>query len=60
MPPPSHEQAEEKRALTCQRHNLPSGCGREAEDCLLCLLQLSSCARNRLALLAGEGQRVRL
>lgn len=43
--------------LTCQRHDLPSSSGREAEDCLLCLLQLSSRTR---ALLAGKSQGVRL
>lgn len=46
--------------LTCQRHNLPSSSGREAEDCLLCLLQLSSRTREHLALLAGKSQGVRL
>lgn len=39
--------------LTCQQHNLPSSSGREVEDCLLCLLQLSSCT-----LLAGKSQGV--
>lgn len=46
--------------LTCQRHDLPSSSGREAEDCLLCLLQLSSRTRDHLALLAGKSQGVRL
>lgn len=44
--------------LTCQRHDLPSSSGREAEDCLLCLLQLSSHTRDHLALLAGKSQGV--
>jgi len=59
-PPPHLKQAEEKRVLTCQRHDLPSSSGREAEDCLLCLLQLSHRTRDHLALLAGESQGVRL
>lgn len=46
--------------LTCQQHNLPSSSGREVQDCLLCLLQLSSCTCDHLALLAGKSQGVRL
>lgn len=42
--------------LTCQQHNLPSSSGREVEDCLLCLLQLSSCTCDQLSLLAGKSQ----
>lgn len=59
-PSPQVKQAEEKRVLTCQRHDLPSSSGREAEDCLLCLLQRSSRTRDHLALLAGKSQGVRL
>lgn len=44
--------------LTCQQHNMPSSSGRDVEGCLLCLLQLSSCTHDQLALLAAKSQGV--
>lgn len=61
MPPSPHlKQVEEKQVLTCQQHDLPFSSGMKAEDCVLCLLQLSSHTCDHLALLARKSQGVRL